>query len=117
MLIKPVCSFAVGQNGHWRATQTTFVEGTHLDVEDFANWVWVYDVEEGVRDHSNQICSKVGYTGDNIPNVDDDTVTDYNYWPESGTYLPWKVSYSDYKGKMISSTPMVWYWQQYTTVR
>ena len=60
------------------------------------------------------------YSGDifNIPVGDNEN--DYiNYWPVEdsdgiNTQLPWAKQYSYYDDIMISSTPMVWYWQQYT---
>jgi hypothetical protein len=58
----------------------------------------------------------------NLKSTDQYDTDGENYWPNAmannlKTHLPWAVdySYSDSShSTMISSTIMVWYWQQYT---
>jgi hypothetical protein len=93
--------------------------------EEFHHWVWVAGVDETTeKDGLNQPVDKVDFTYTHsgsslfdIP-VGNDPEDGINYWSShdgtESTHLPWHVSYSWHDSTMISSTPMVWYWQQYT---
>lgn len=92
------------------------------------HWVWVYGVEsvsqlepQNIKAFGfDQRAVKVYYTGDNLYEG-----MYKDFWPTGlydgqgnqkiNFYLPWTVNYIYSHGTMISSTIMVWFWQQYTT--
>ncbi|MEM3397096.1 MAG: hypothetical protein QXD64_07195, partial [Thermoplasmata archaeon] len=112
----------------WRNENSDWNEGVTLRVEGFSHWVWVWKVENTLQSDPENIRAlgyvqkvvRVCFTGDNMYR---DAYGDL--WPlglydgqgnqKINFYLPWTVNYIYSHGTMISSTIMVWFWQQYTT--
>ena len=90
-------------------------EDETLKVEEFQNWVWVYDVEPADPDQPNY--DRVYFTGDNVFPTDLDA-HEFARWYRQNTNLPWRSGKSwamedPQTGTLISSIELVWNWWAY----